>query len=416
LILFGLAAEYNGLYRAHHNEHLGRGLTNLAVVWLSVVALLLLVAFATKTSTRFSRVATVLWFIATPALLGTTRLCLRTILRRLRIRGRNLRSVAIVGCTPLAGRLIDVMTGDPTLGFDVAGIYDDRVEPRQNRPNDLTSKVIGNVEQLIDDIQSGKIEQVFLALPLRAEARVSDILHRLTDTTATVYYAPDLFAFDLLRARLTSIGDIPVISVFDSPFQGIDGSLKRAEDLILGLLALIVIGLPMVIVAIAIKLTTKGPVLFRQHRHGLGGREIRVFKFRTMKVAEDGSKVLRATAHDQRVTKIGAILRKTSIDELPQLFNVIAGSMSLVGPRPHAVSHNEQYRALVSNYMLRHKVKPGITGWAQVNGLRGETDITEKMQKRVEHDLYYINNWSLGLDIKIMWLTVFGRRTRRNAF
>lgn len=416
LILFGLVAEFNGLYRSHQSEHLGRAVTNLAVVWLLAVALLLMAAFATKTSTRFSRVATLLWFIATPALMGTTRLCLRSVLRRLRVRGRHLRSVAIVGCTPLAERLINVMTGDPTLGLDVAGIYDDRIETRQNRPNDLASKVVGTVEQMIADIQSGKVDQVFLALPLRAEARVSDILYRLADTTATVYYAPDLFAFDLLRARLTSVGNIPVISVFDSPFQGVDGSLKRAEDLILGILALIIAGLPMVIVAIVIKLTTKGPVLFRQHRHGLGGREIRVFKFRTMKVAEDGSKVLRATEHDQRVTKIGALLRRTSVDELPQLFNVIAGSMSLVGPRPHAVSHNEQYRSLVSNYMLRHKVKPGITGWAQVNGLRGETDITEKMQKRVEHDLYYINNWSLGLDIKIMWLTVFGRRTRRNAF
>jgi putative colanic acid biosynthesis UDP-glucose lipid carrier transferase len=209
---------------------------------------------------------------------------------------------------------------------------------------------------------------------------------------------------------------VPVISVFDSPFQGVDGSLKRAEDLVLGILALLIAAIPMIIVAILIKSTTRGPVLFRQRRYGLGGREIGVFKFRSMTVSEDGARVVRATQNDQRVTKIGAIMRRTSIDELPQLFNVIGGSMSLVGPRPHAVAHNEQYRSLVSNYMLRHKVKPGITGWAQVNGLRGETDTTEKMQKRVEYDLYYINNWSLALDIRIMWMTVFGSRTRKNAF
>ena len=416
LILFGLVAEYNGLYRSQHSEHLGRELTKLVVVWLMVASLLLMIGFATKTSTRFSRVITTLWFVATLAAFGMVRLSLRIILLRFRIYGRNLRAAAIVGCTPLAGRLIDVMSGNTTLGLDILGIYDDRVESRQDRPNKLTSMVIGNIEQLIADIQTGKIDEVFLALPLRAEARVSDILYRLADTTATVYYVPDLFAFDLLRARLTSVGGVPVISVFDSPFQGVDGSLKRAEDLVLGLLALLMASLPMVMVAILIKLTTRGPVFFGQRRYGLGGREIRVFKFRTMTVSEDGPKVVRATSNDQRVTKIGAFMRRTSIDELPQIFNVIGGSMSLVGPRPHAVAHNEQYRTLVSNYMLRHKVKPGITGWAQVNGLRGETDITEKMHKRVEYDLYYINNWSLWFDIKIMWMTVFGRRVRKNAF
>jgi putative colanic acid biosynthesis UDP-glucose lipid carrier transferase len=308
------------------------------------------------------------------------------------------------------------MEADPTLSVEFAGIYDDRVEPRLAHFSKLSSKVVGTIDQLLLDVRTGKITQVYLALPLRAEDRVSDILHRLADATATVYYVPDLSSFSLLRARITTVGHIPAFSVFDSPFQGLDGTLKRAEDLILGIIALLFAGIPMLIVAIVIKSTTRGPVFFRQRRYGLGGREIRVFKFRTMTVAEDGNKVGRATKDDQRVTTIGRILRKTSIDELPQLFNVLGGSMSLVGPRPHAVAHNEQYRALVGNYMLRHKVKPGITGWAQVNGLRGETDVTEKMQKRVEHDLYYINNWGLLFDLRIMWLTVFGRSVRKNAF
>jgi putative colanic acid biosynthesis UDP-glucose lipid carrier transferase len=307
------------------------------------------------------------------------------------------------------------MQQDATLSLELAGVYDDRVERRQVRA-DVAGMVVGNLTQLIDDIRATKLNRVYLTLPLRAEDRVSDILHRLADTTATVYYVPDLSTFTLLRARITSVGHIPAFSIFDSPFQGMDGSLKRAEDLVFGTLALILAGIPMILVAIAIKLTTHGPVFFRQRRYGLGGKEIRVFKFRTMTVAEDGNAVARATQDDARVTAIGAVLRRTSIDELPQLFNVLTGSMYLVGPRPHAIAHNEQYRSIVGNYMLRHKVKPGITGWAQVNGLRGETDVTEKMRKRVEFDLDYINNWNLFFDIQIMWLTVFGRRVRKNAF
>jgi len=416
LLLFGIFAEYNGLYRSRPGERLARQFGQIAATWSMVVAFLLLIAFATKTSEHFSRLASIGWFIATPIVLVIERFCLRLVLRSLHGRGGNSRTVAVVGCTPLAERLLIAMEADPTLSLEFAGIYDDRGEPRQVYASKLSTKVVGTIDQLIQDVRAGRITQVYLALPLRAEDRVSDILHRLADTTATVYYVPDLSSFSLLRARLTTVGHIPAFSVFDSPFQGLDGTLKRIEDLVLGAIALLFAGIPMLIVAILIKTTTRGPVFFRQRRYGLGGREIRVFKFRTMTVAEDGSKVGRATQNDQRVTAIGRILRKTSIDELPQLFNVIGGSMSLVGPRPHAVAHNEQYRALVGNYMLRHKVKPGITGWAQVNGLRGETDVTEKMQKRVEHDLYYINNWGLLFDLRIMWLTVFGKSVRKNAF
>ena len=416
VVLFGLVAEISSLYRARHGEHLGRELTQLMVVWLVVIAMLLMVAFATKTSSRFSRIASTLWIVATPTILASTRVILRLILRRLRKRGYNLRRAAIVGCTPLAERLINVISNDPTLGLNVVGVYDDRVQPRQGRQPDLAAEVLGNVEQLVADARAGKIDHVYLALPLRAEARVTDILHRLADTTATVYFVPDFFVFDLLHARMTTVGDVPVISVFDSPFNGVDGWVKRAEDIVLGIVALIVACLPMIAVAIAVKVNSSGPVLFRQRRYGLSGREIYIYKFRTMTVTEDGAKIRQATKGDRRITAVGAFLRRTSLDELPQLFNVIDGSMSLVGPRPHAVAHNEQYRSLVHNYMLRHKVKPGITGWAQVNGWRGETDTTEKMQKRVEHDLYYIQNWHLGLDVKILWMTVFGRRVRENAF
>lgn len=415
LLVFGTAAEYNHLYHSPPGGRLIQKLGQLTAVWPTVVGALLLIAFGTKTSQSFSRVATVGWFVATPICLALLRVFIGVVLRQLRSRAGRPRTIAVVGCTPLAERLIDAMQQDPTLSPEFAGVYDDRVERRLVR-SDIAAKVAGNLQQLIADIRLGKIDRVYLTLPLRAEDRVSDILHRLADTTATVYYVPDLSAFTLVRARITSVGHIPAFSIFDSPFQGVDGTLKRIEDLVLGTVALFIAGLPMIVVALAIKLTTRGPIFFRQRRYGLGGKEIRVLKFRTMTVAEDGNAVARAKPDDQRVTAIGAILRRTSIDELPQLFNVIGGSMSLVGPRPHAVAHNEQYRSIVGNYMLRHKVKPGITGWAQVNGLRGETDVTEKMRKRVEYDLYYINNWNLFFDIQIMWLTVFGRRVRRNAF
>ena len=225
----------------------------------------------------------------------------------------------------------------------------------------------------------------------------------------------DFFVFDLLHARWTSLGEIPVVSIFETPFMGTEGWLKRFEDIVLGTLAVLVAAIPMAIVAIGIKLTSKGPVLFKQRRYGLHGEVIDVYKFRSMTVSEDGTNVRQATANDSRITPFGAFLRRTSLDELPQLFHVVTGSMSLVGPRPHAVAHNEAYRKHIYGYMLRHKVKPGLTGWAQVNGWRGETDTLEKMEKRIEHDLEYIRRWNLLLDIKIVFLTIFGRAVHQNA-
>jgi putative colanic acid biosynthesis UDP-glucose lipid carrier transferase len=237
----------------------------------------------------------------------------------------------------------------------------------------------------------------------------------LADTTATVYFVPDFFLFDLLHARWGVIGNVSILSIFDTPFHGIGGWVKRLEDIVLGIFALALVAPLMVAIAVGVRMSSPGPVLFRQRRHGLSGREIYVLKFRTMTVCEDGPLVRQAAIGDSRITAFGAFLRRTSLDELPQLLNVIGGSMSLVGPRPHAIVHNELYRSKIHGYMLRHKVKPGITGWAQVNGWRGETDTIEKMEKRIEHDLQYIHRWSIGLDIRILFLTVFGRRVRQNA-
>jgi len=244
---------------------------------------------------------------------------------------------------------------------------------------------------------------------------VIELVNQLADTTATVYVVPDLFVSDLMRARWTTLGGLPAVSVYESPFDGVSGWLKRAEDLVFGGVVFAFVALPMLAIAIGVKLTTPGSVIFRQRRYGLNGRVVEVLKFRTMTLSEDGPQISQLQRDDPRITPFGRFLRRTSLDELPQLLNVLGGSMSLVGPRPHAIAVNEEYRRLIHGYMLRHKVKPGMTGWAQVNGWHGD-DTPEKMQKRVEHDLDYMQNWSLWLDLRILAMTVVTVLSRRNAY
>src|SRR5437588_237211 len=267
--------------------------------------------------------------------------------------------------------------------------------------------VLGRLEQLPQLVKGQRIDVVYLALPMVSTPRLRALLDALRDTTASVYFAPDPFVTDLIQGSVDSVSGMPVLGVCDSPFSGASGLLKRASDIVLSLLILVLIAPLFAAIALAVKLGSSGPVIFRQRRYGLDGEEIVVYKFRSMRVIEDGDAIRQCTRDDERVTWVGAFLRRTSLDELPQFINVLQGRMSIVGPRPHAVAHNELYRKLIKGYMQRHKVKPGITGWAQVNGLRGETTTLERMQARVEHDLDYLRNWSLGLDLYIMVKTVW---------
>ena len=296
----------------------------------------------------------------------------------------------------------------PWMGLKLVGIYDD------HQHEHLTLQ--GGLAELVKDVQAGKIDYVYIALPSSAEQRTLQLIRELADTTATVYVIPDMFVFDLLHASWSSVGGVPVVSVYESPFYGVDGWLKRAEDVVLGSLILTLAALPMLLIAIGVKLSSPGPIMFKQRRYGLNGEVIEILKFRTMRVCEDGDFIPQAKQGDPRITKFGAFLRSHSLDELPQFVNVLKGTMSIVGPRPHAVAHNEQYRQLIHGYMLRHKVKPGITGWAQINGWRGETDTLEKMQRRIEFDLVYIRNWSIWLDMRIVILTLFRGFTSTNAY
>jgi putative colanic acid biosynthesis UDP-glucose lipid carrier transferase len=251
---------------------------------------------------------------------------------------------------------------------------------------------------------------------MASQPRILKLLDELKDTTASIYFVPDIFMFDLIQARMDSIGGIPVVAVCETPLYGFNALIKRVSDIVIAATILLLISPVMLAIAIGVKRSSPGPVLFKQRRYGLDGREILVYKFRSMTVTEDGPVVRQATRQDSRVTRFGGFLRRTSLDELPQFINVLQGRMSVVGPRPHAVAHNEMYRKLISGYMIRHKVKPGITGLAQVNGLRGETDTIEKMKARVEYDLSYLRNWSVWLDLMIILKTVFVVLRDQNAY
>ena len=309
------------------------------------------------------------------------------------------------------------MRSTPALGLTLAGFFDDRrAEHGWEGEGALSAPVLGDFDALVDAARAGRLDLVFIALPMKAEETIDRLIHQLSDTRVSIHIVPDLFVHGLAHSRWINVGPVPVISVFDAPFSGVDGWAKRLEDVVLSIGILLGIAIPMLLIAGAVKLTSRGPVLFRQRRYGLDGREITVWKFRTMTVGENGDNVVQARKGDARVTPLGAFLRRTSLDELPQFVNVLLGDMSIVGPRPHAIAHNEAYRALIPGYMLRHKVKPGITGWAQVNGWRGETDTLDKMERRVQSDLWYIRNWSLWLDLRIIARTAFRVFVDENAY
>jgi putative colanic acid biosynthesis UDP-glucose lipid carrier transferase len=384
--------------------------------FIGIVPILLFLLFISKRSEEYSRVVISAWFVLAPLFISIWRTATALALRELRARGYNKRAAAIIGMTELGEQLALQMQDAPSLGLEVFGFYDDRLEERCHPIPESLGRRVGSLRDVVDAAKIGEVDLIYIAFPLRAEPRINALLQELSDTTASVYLAADFLVFDLLHARWDVLGSVPTVSLHETPFYGVDGWLKRLEDIVLGSLILMMIAIPMLIIGICVKLTSPGPALFRQRRYGLNGEVIDVLKFRSMTVIEDGAEIRQATKGDTRVTSLGAFLRRTNLDELPQFLNVLEGTMSIVGPRPHAVAHNELYRKRIRGYMLRHKVKPGITGWAQVNGWRGATDTLDKMEKRVEHDLDYIRGWSLLWDLQIICMTAFGSGARRNAY
>ena len=413
---FYLLAEIFGVYRRWNGIAFSREGTTLILAWGTTLILLKVLGIFTAYSTELSTMALSMWFVVTPTMALAVRVTHNWYQRYLVDQGISTRRFAIVGANELGIQLARNIRKSPALGLSLLGYYDDRPEDRTGElPNDVEKK-LGRIKNVVDAAKKGEVQVVFITLPMRAEARIRSLIQELQDTTASVYIVPDLFVFQMLNSRWSDIEGVPVVSVFENPLFGVDGVFKRVLDVIVASAALLVTGPPMLAIAAAVKLTSKGPVLFKQKRYGLDGQEIDVWKFRSMKVCENGAKVTQATKNDSRLTAIGGFLRKSSLDELPQIFNVLAGHMSLVGPRPHANAHNEFYRKQIDGYMLRHKVKPGMTGLAQVNGCRGETETLDKMEKRVFFDHQYIREWSIWLDIKIIVKTFQVVFSRQNAY
>lgn len=407
-------AELFALYRSWRNSSLKEMLFYAAASWALTLFPAFLFLFFIKETDYFSRVVLGTWIISVFLLICGWRVVFRQILFAMRRNGRNTRKIGILGLTKKGLQLVEEIEQHPEIGYKLVAIFDergpDRIEPKYQK------YLQGGVDEALKMAQEGNIEILFIALPMHSYERINSILKILGDTTVDVHIIPDLFIYNLLHARMGHVGEMQTISVYDSPMKGGYSIMKRIEDIVLASVILCIIALPMLIIAAAIKLTSKGPVIFKQNRYGMDGKQIKIYKFRSMTTQDNGDDIIQATKGDARITPLGAFLRRTSLDELPQFFNVLQGDMSVVGPRPHAVSHNELYRKQVTYYMLRHKMKPGITGWAQVNGWRGETDTVDKMEMRIKHDLHYIRHWSLWFDFKIVLFTIFKGFIGKNVY
>ncbi len=412
-ISFLFMAESGDLYRSWRTSSFREQMFIVCMSWLMTSALLFMVLYFSEVYPLFDRSILALWVTITPALLLAWRVTFRTVLASLRKMGFNTRTAIIIGQTPHGITLANEIQNHTEHGVLFDGFYDERSSDRL--PNSAYP-IKGAVNQALERAKRGEVDYVYIAMPMHAKERIASILNQFSDTTANTYLIPDFFTYNLLHSRWDQIGQVQTLSVFDTPFAGVSSWIKRFEDILFSSIILVLISPILLAIAIGIKLTSKGPVIFKQHRYGLDGRKIEVWKFRSMTTMDQGPNIKQATKNDPRITPFGGFLRRTSLDELPQFINVLQGTMSIVGPRPHAVAHNEEYRQIVARYMLRHKVKPGITGWAQINGYRGETDTLDKMEKRVEFDLDYIHHWSVWMDIKIIFLTVFKGFTGSNAY
>jgi putative colanic acid biosynthesis UDP-glucose lipid carrier transferase len=386
----------------------------LLMRWCIVLAALLALGYVTRVSGYYPRRVALTWACLTPALVIAATLVLQQLLQQLLRDPANARKAVIAGCTDSSKALAERLMEHNDSYMSVVGCFDDRDGERLNGSRAV--RLLGRLADLPEFVKTHAVDVVFVALPIRHLSRVMALVDALRDTTASIYYVPDIAVFDLIQSQNASVAGIPVISMCETPFFGRRAVVKRLTDISLAAVLLLLLAPLMLLIALAVRCTSRGPVIFKQRRYGLNGEEIIVHKFRTMTVVEDGAAIVQVTRADPRVTAVGSFLRRYSLDELPQLINVLQGSMSLVGPRPHAVAHNEVYRKLIKGYMTRHKVLPGITGWAQVNGLRGETITLDQMEARVLYDLEYLRCWSIKLDLQILAKTALRILNDSKAF
>jgi putative colanic acid biosysnthesis UDP-glucose lipid carrier transferase len=372
--------------------------------WVTLLAILALCGYATRSLHYFENDVLLAWVVATPILQWGAVWVGKLVTQRLSARPTARRTAVVVGAGALGVKVAKTLIESADYGVDFVGYFDDRTDDRLH--GEARALRLGGLKDVAGYATLHGVREVYITLPLGSQPRIVALLEEVQGTTASLFFVPDVFGISIIQGRLQDMNGVPVVGICETPFTGTNELVKRLSDIVLGTLILILISPLLLAIAIGVKLSSPGPAIFRQRRNGLDGGEITVYKFRSMVAQDNGPVVRQATKDDPRITPFGAFLRRTSLDELPQFINVLQGRMSIVGPRPHAVAHNELYRQLIKAYMVRHKVKPGITGWAQVNGHRGETDTIEKMQARVEYDLEYLRNWSLGLDLQIIVRTI----------
>jgi putative colanic acid biosynthesis UDP-glucose lipid carrier transferase len=402
LCLLVFALTFPG--RNNFREKLLTAGTDIFSSWLALIGILALGGYATNSMQYFNKDVLLSWAVATPLLQWLAMGVGRTVLRRRAARPDLRHSAIIVGAGPLGVKVALALQGIREQRRNFIGWFDDRTNERLD--HETSGHMLGGLPDVAPYVRANGINEVYITLPLGSQPRILELLEGLQGTTASIYFVPDVFGISIIQGRLQDMNGVAVVGICETPFTGTNELIKRLSDIVLASIIVVLISPLLAAIAIGVKLSSPGPVIFRQRRNGLDGSEITVYKFRSMRTMDDGALIAQATKDDPRVTRFGAFLRRTSLDELPQFFNVLQGSMSIVGPRPHAVAHNEQYRQIIKAYMVRHKVKPGITGWAQINGMRGETETIEKMKARVEYDLEYLRNWSLGLDLQIIVRTV----------
>jgi putative colanic acid biosynthesis UDP-glucose lipid carrier transferase len=399
IIVFTILFPGNITYQ---RSHLGI-LREILVQWPLVLLVLFGLGYGTHYLDVFNVQVMQTWAVAVPVFWFLSHRLMPRIVPGL-FAMEGIKTAVIVGTNQIGRQLASRFIDEKHLGVTFLGFFDDRSTERLGPQ--LSELLLGRVDNIADYVRHHSVDALFIALPMASQPRIVKLMDDLKDSTVSIYFVPDLFVTDLIQARVDNIDGIPVVAVRESPFNGFNGFVKRLSDIVIASVILVLLAPLMLGIAVAVKATSRGPVLFKQRRYGLDGKEIVVYKFRSMTVCEDGPVIRQAQKGDSRLTKIGGFLRRTSLDELPQFINVLQGSMSVVGPRPHAVAHNETYRRLIKGYMVRHKVKPGITGLAQVSGFRGETDTIEKMEKRIEYDLEYLRKWSLTLDFEIILRTI----------
>jgi putative colanic acid biosynthesis UDP-glucose lipid carrier transferase len=377
---------------------------DIVASWAGVLAMLLLFAYAARSVDEIDRTMFVEWMLITPVAHWAGVMAVAAYARRQARQTQSVRNVVVIGGGPLGVQAAQALLGQRESQVNVVGYFDDRRRERLHA--DALPLWLGRFDEAARYVDKLGIRDVYISLPLGSQPRMGKLLDELQGTTASLYFVPDVFGISIIQGRLQDVNGLPVVGICETPFTGINELVKRLSDVAVASVVLALAAPLMLAIAVGVRLGSRGPVIFKQRRNGLDGEEIIVYKFRSMRVAGNDASVKQATRDDERVTPLGRLLRRTSLDELPQFINVLQGRMSIVGPRPHAVAHNEMYRRQIKAYMVRHKARPGITGWAQVNGLRGETETIEKMRDRVAYDLEYLRNWSLAADMKIMWRTL----------